>query len=37
MVFMKCSNIGSYKALNTFAVFAYLFAIFEISRDYSEF
>ena len=34
---MKFSNLGSYKVLNTYVFFAYLFAIFEILSGYPEF
>ena len=34
---MKFSNLGSYKVLNTYLFFAYLFAIFEILSGYPEF
>ena len=37
LVFMKFSNLGSYKVLNTYVFFAYLFAIFEILSGYPEF
>ena len=30
---MKSGNLGSYKALNTYVFFAYLFAIFKILSD----
>ena len=30
---MKFGNLGSYKALNTYVFFAYLFAIFKILSD----
>ena len=33
LVFMKFSNLGSYKVLNTYVFFAYLFAIFKILSD----
>ena len=34
---MKFSNLGSYKVLNTYIFFAYLFAIFEILSDRPQF
>ena len=36
MVFMKFTNLGSYKVWNTYVFFPYLFAIFEILSDYPE-
>ena len=37
LVFMKFRNLGSYKVLNTYVFFAYLFAIFEILGDPHKF
>ena len=34
---MKFRNLGSYKVLNTYVFFAYLFAIFEILGDLHKF
>ena len=34
---MKFSNLGSYKVLNTYVFFAYLFPIFETLSGYPEF
>ena len=34
---MKFSKLGSYKVLNTYVSFAYLFAVFEILSGYPEF
>ena len=37
LVFMKFSNLGSYKVLNTYAFFADLFVFFETLSGYPEF
>ena len=37
MVFMKFSNLGSYKVLNTYVFFAYLYAIFGLLSGHPQF
>ena len=37
LLFMKFDSLGSYKVLNTYVFFAYLFAIFEILSGRPQF